>query len=103
MASNNVHLIKEIFDDVPPLSSKNVAIYFKDAFIVTKRTKTITFLKKIKDRLSVFVRSKNANQIFVLPYEILCEDSTKAEKSLRDALKVRGFEVVKVDELRYYR
>lgn len=93
---------KQVFKNIKPVESKNVEVYFDKAFKVNPRTKFDGYMKKLGDRMGVFVRVPgHGDDIFAVPYSCPAGvRSQQMEGSLRGALRTRKLEVVRIDDLK---
>lgn len=94
--------VKQVFRDVKPVVSKNVVVHFDNAFRVSPRSKFDGYMKKLGDRMGVFVRVPgHGDDIFAVPYSCpVGVRSQQMEGSLRGALRTRKLEVVRIDDLK---
>ena len=88
---------KQAFKSIKPADSANVEIYFDKVFRAPKNMKYDGHLKKLADLGHVsaaIVKLKGDESLYVLPYKITAERLVLGEKSLKQALKTRGIEIV---------
>lgn len=91
---------KAVFKAIKPIDSKNVVAHFDQVFRVNPKTKFDGYLKKLDGKAGAFVRVGDSEDIYVLPYTILSEKSSAAERSLRDALATRNVSIVDLEDLK---
>ena len=92
---------KQVFQNIRPLNSKNVIVYFDEAFRVIPRTKFDGYLKQLQHKRGIFVRVPGqGSDIFAIPYRRHPDATTRQmENSLRSAMHYRHLEIVDVSEL----
>ncbi len=91
---------KAVFKAIKPIDSKNVVAHFDQVFRVKPKTKFDGYLKKLDGKAGAFVRVGDSEDVYMLPYTILSEKSSAAERSLRDALATRNVSIVNLEDLK---
>ena len=93
---------KAVFKGIKPVESKNVTVYFDQAFRVNPKTRFDGYMKQLDGRLGVLVRHPDqGSDVFAIPYARPSEsvDRKAMESSLRGAMKARKLEIVPLEDM----